>query len=115
MGVTPGSMSQWKKKKKGTNVGAATLVSALVRLADLKLTLKDHTIGLCANGSAKPTPPPQTGPEQLELFLDYTLAEESSSVARRPIELDQAEDVVLRITVRRATLPPVDNMASKSA
>jgi hypothetical protein len=112
MGVTPGSMSQWKK---GTDVGTSTLVSALIRLEDLTLILGEYSIGLCNHAGPTPGASPQRDPQQLELFLDYQFADApTQDVQTRPIELDQAEEVVLRISVRRASLPP-PNAASECA
>ena len=114
MGVSSGSMSQWKGGKgQKTNVRASTLVSAIFQL-DLKLILADRMIGLCDQETIPHTPAQESIPEQLDLFLDCQLTDNPSETQTHPIELDKAEDVVLRITVRRA-LPPVASTRRRTA
>ena len=99
IGTSTSSMSQWKQ---GTNISAATLVSAFVRL-NLTITLNGHKIGLCESGMPRQQ---ETSPEQLSLALDYQLAEEFVQTAySRPIELGKTEEVVMRITVKKALTP----------
>jgi hypothetical protein len=105
LGRTPASMSQWKS---GGNIAASTLVAAFVRL-DVKLILDGFVIGLC--GQEKSTRPnaQESAPEQLSLFLDYSWADEPAQNAHsRQVELDRAEEIVLRLSVRRALAPAPD-------
>jgi len=111
LGLTPGSMSQWKKR---TNVRASTLVSAFVGLG-LTLALREFRIGVCNQEAPAQPSSGGGGPEQMSLFIEYGLADEPAQTPySRQIELDQTRDVVLRLSVRKA-LAPTDSSKRQSA